>query len=120
MQIVKYFYGDRTPMRIEEYHPKLGFTVVGHKRLPVVTVCGIFDEDSGILRIGIARCSEKDVFVKKIGKELSYDRATTNPHMIVNLKPGAKFSPIFYDLSHYLSQRLVTNKAYKSHVSDYF
>ena len=55
--IVRYFYGDRTPIRVEECHSMFGFKLIEEKPCPVVTVCAIFDEETGKLSMGIARCS---------------------------------------------------------------
>lgn len=105
--IVKYFYGDRTPIRIEEYHSTFGFKFVEEKPCPIVTVCAIFDEETGKLSMGVARCSEKDRFIKKIGRELSYNRALENPQLIVNLRKHERFSEVFYDLAKILQRKYV-------------
>jgi hypothetical protein len=103
--IVRYFYGDRTPIRIEEYHSTFGFKLIEEKPCPIVTVCAIFDEKTGKLSMGIARCSEKDRFVKKIGREISYKRAVENPQLTVNLRKYERFSEVFYDLAKILQRR---------------
>ena len=105
--IVRYFYGDRAPIRIEEFHPTFGFKLIEEKQCPVVTVCAIFDEETGKLSMGIARCSEKDRFVKKIGREISYKRAVENPQLIVNLRKYERFSEVFYDLAKILQIRYI-------------
>lgn len=110
--IVRYFYGDRTPIRIEEYHPTTGFSLIEEKPCPVVTVCGIFDEETGKLSMGIARCSEKDRFIKKIGRELSYSRAIENPQLVMNLRKYERFSEVFYDLAKMLQKKYI-NGSYK-------
>ena len=103
--IVRYFYGDRTPIRVKEYQPTLGFKFIKEKPCPIVTVCAIFDEETGKLSMGIARCSEKDRFVKKIGRELSYKRASENPQLVMNLRKYERFSEVFYDLAKMLQKR---------------
>lgn len=105
--IVRYFYGDRTPIRIEEWHSTFGFKIIEEKQCPVVTVCAIFDEETGKLSMGIARCSEKDRFVKKVGREISYKRAVENPQLIMNLKKYERFSEVFYDLAKMLQKRYI-------------
>ena len=110
--IVRYFYGDRTPIRVEEYHSALGFKLIEKKPCPVVTVCAIFDEETGKLSMGIARCSEKDRFIKKIGRELSYKRASENPQLTMNLRKYERFSEVFYDLAKMLQKRYL-NGSYK-------
>ena len=110
--IVRYFYGDRTPIRVEECHSIFGFKLIEEKTCPVVTVCAIFDEETGKLSMGIARCSEKDRFVKKIGRELSYKRASENPQLTMNLRKYERFSEVFYDLAKMLQKRYL-NGSYK-------
>ena len=105
--IVRYFYGDRAPIRIEEYHSTFGFKLIEEKQCPVVTVCAIFDEETGKLSMGIARCSEKDRFIKKIGREISYKRAVENPQLIMNLRKYERFSEVFYDLAKMLQKRYI-------------
>lgn len=105
--IVRYFYGDRTPIRIEEWHSTFGFKLIEEKQCPIVTVCAIFDEETGKLSMGIARCSEKDRFVKKIGREISYKRAVENPQLIMNLRKYERFSEVFYDLAKMLQKRYI-------------
>lgn len=109
--IVKYFYGDRTPIVVESYY-STGCKHISTKQAPVVTICGIYDEETGKLSIGISRCSEKDVFVKKIGRDLARNRATTNPYIVVNLEKGSRFSEIFHDLAKMLTRKF-TNGTYK-------
>lgn len=48
------------------------------KNLPRFTVCSIYDQTAKTLCFGVARCSPKDNFVKKIGRDISLDRAKTN------------------------------------------
>lgn len=101
MEIVKYFYGDRKPIITQCFrtHPYAEAEFTFCEQPPVVTVCGIYDESTGKLNIGIARCSEKDNFVKKVGKELAYNRAVNNPYITVQLPVGSKFSNLFYDIA---------------------
>lgn len=110
--IVKYFYGDRTPIIVQSYHSTAGSKHVGTKQVPVVTICGIYDEETGKLSIGISRCSEKDVFVKKIGRDLARNRATTDPYIVVNLEKGSRFSEMFYDMAKILTRKF-TNGTYR-------
>lgn len=110
MEIVKYFYGDRTPVMIKCFktHSYKNEVYTIYKQPPVVTVCGVYDESTGKLNIGISRCSEEDNFVKKIGKELAYNRAVHKPYITVQLPIGSKFSKIFYDLA----RNLVKDKTF--------
>lgn len=53
--------------------------------IPRVTICGIYDDEANTMTYGVARCSHKDVFVKKKGRELSFDRAINKPYDIVRI-----------------------------------
>jgi hypothetical protein len=39
-----------------------------------VTVIGYYDENDGILNMSVARCSNKDAFVKKTGRDIAMTR----------------------------------------------
>lgn len=49
------------------------------KRIPRVTVASCYDPDTRVMTFGVAVCSVKDVFVKKIGRELAEKRAKESP-----------------------------------------
>jgi len=102
--IVKYSYSRDFPTEIVEY--TLSTTKVIKKgKSPRITICAIFNEETNVLSLGVSRCSPKDVFVKKVGKELAYNRAMTNPQMTIKLSKGERFSPVFYDLIPILEKR---------------
>lgn len=44
-----------------------------------MTICSVLNDAGDTLSFGVALCSEKDRFVKKIGRELAYNRAINNP-----------------------------------------
>lgn len=50
-----------------------------HEPRPVVTVVGI--HEVGILKLAAARCSEKDQFEKKVGRELAEKRLSEGKHV---------------------------------------
>lgn len=47
--------------------------------LPRITICSVLNKETNTLSFGVAFCSSKDRFVKKIGREISYKRALENP-----------------------------------------
>jgi len=56
------------------------------KPQPRITICSILDTDDETLSFGAALCSKRDRFCKKIGRELSYNRALNNPMRVVSVK----------------------------------
>lgn len=46
---------------------------------------GLFDDESNKLKIGLAQCSKKDQFVKKVGRVKATGRANGRPFAEVNL-----------------------------------
>ena len=65
------------------------------RRVPRITICGILDSTKNTLTFGVSRCSTKDSFVKSIGRDLSYQRATTNPYKVVSIPSNTKISELF-------------------------
>lgn len=66
------------------------YNVVGYygntiEQMPRITICTILSEDKTKLSFGVAMCSKKDRFVKKIGRELAYNRALNSPIMEVKV-----------------------------------
>ncbi len=53
-------------------YDKLGSTV---KRIPRITVASVYDPESNTMTFGAAVCSPKDVFSKKVGREIAEKRA---------------------------------------------
>ena len=57
------------------------YRVVG--KAPRVSICGVWDTETNTMSFGVARCSSRDTFNKKVGKELARERATKSPYKIV-------------------------------------
>lgn len=53
------------------------------KKLPRVTVASCYDPDTNTMRFGVAVCSTKDQFSKKVGRELAESRALKSPEMTI-------------------------------------
>jgi len=58
-----------------------------------ITVCGIYDSAANSISVGYAKCSKKDNFSKKLGRTISYGRAT-NP--VASIKSFPKNSEALF------------------------
>jgi len=58
-----------------------------------ITVCGIYDSTANSISVGNAKCSKKDNFSKKLGRTISYGRAT-NP--VASIKSFPKNSEALF------------------------
>lgn len=63
---------------------------------PRITICTILNEDRTQLSFGIAVCSKKDRFIKKIGRELAYKAALENPILIADIKNNISETRMFF------------------------
>ena len=118
MKIVKYYYAkplflqnanvlvdeNNNPIQIRE-------TRETRKSLPRLTICGIYDTETNILKIGVSRCSPKDLFVKEIGRKLAEERAETNPIHTTVVLPGEVLSHVFFSLAKTLEKRYSSLKS---------
>ena len=67
------------------------FSYINVKKInqtPSYTVAATYDYDKGQFRFGIAKCSPKDQFVKKIGRIKAEGRAHSENAIIVNTLVG--------------------------------
>lgn len=78
------------------------------KYYPRYTICGSYDYDSQILSFGIACCSGKDLFNKKIGRQISEGRALKNPFYICNVSKE-NLSKVFIETVKTLEYKLNNN-----------
>ena len=62
---------------------------------PRVTICGIYDNVEKTMSYGVAKCSRKDTFVRKLGQKISYSRALNKPYRVVKIQPEDKISQLF-------------------------
>ncbi len=77
------------------------------KKLPRVTICGIYDDEEQTMTFGVTKCSEKDIFIKSIGRELAIKRAEESPYRIVRIKPFQKVSEVFMMHATDIEQRVL-------------
>lgn len=120
MKIVKYFYSEPTYSYMSEIIVnEMGNYVdaknnnLPRKSLPRITVCGIFDMETRKMTVGISRCSEKDIFVKKIGQKLAYDRAENNPVATIDILESETMSNVFFDFARLLEKRYLSKRSFK-------
>jgi len=64
-----------------------------------ITVCGVFDTDTGVMRFGISVCHETDQHNKKIAREVAYTKAMESPVETItmsfnHLSPGKIFNSL--------------------------
>lgn len=113
MEIIKYFYGAGFETKLESWNPVIGYKLLGLKQEPRISICGVLDTETNILKIGCARCSPKDQFIKKIGRKLAYDRALSNPMVTLTLTDGEVMSHVFFQEARHLEKRMLNANYFK-------
>lgn len=63
----------------------VGFYKSSVQPLPRITICSLLSEDRTKLSFGVAVCSAKDRFVKKVGREMAYKRAVEKPFKVADV-----------------------------------
>lgn len=63
------------------------------------TVCGIYNAETADMKIGIARCSGKDQFNKKIGRMISEGRANKSASHAFQIHPESSLGKVFVEES---------------------
>ena len=118
MKKVKYYYSEATQIRklpvITNDSGEVLFVfdkkAASVSKLPRVTVASIYDDDVNVLAFGIAVCSPKDLFQKKIGREIAYKRALETP---IKQIAGFKRNRV-HELSKHYSKLLATEALFKT------
>lgn len=91
------------------------FITLGPK-LPRVTICGIFNDETQNITFGVARCDCKDNFVKSIGRKLAFERAKNSPYRTVFVHSLTELSKVFmanaYDIENEVLQMSYPIKLY--------
>lgn len=64
----------------------LGIYKASSQSMPRITICTILNEDRTQLSFGVAVCSKKDRFIKKVGRDLAYKIASEDPIFIADVK----------------------------------
>lgn len=102
MESIRYFYGTEykiatVPVLLDsnnEIITTLGNPIGKKKSTPRVTICSIYDNNTQMLSFGISRCSAKDCFNKKIGKQIAYARAKNDPIKVIKVQKKSKLNEI--------------------------
>lgn len=63
----------------------VGFYKHSIQPMPKITICSLLSEDRTKLSFGVAVCSTKDRFIKKVGRELAYKRALEHPFKVAEV-----------------------------------
>ena len=113
MNNIRYYFG--SDLKIANMEVLLGTndTVIAMgslnriKRIPRVTICGIFDPDKKTLTFGATRCSAKDAFVRSIGRNLAYKRAIAEPYKVVSVSDNEKISDVFINTCLYIENEIM-------------
>lgn len=80
------------------------------KGKPRVTVAGVITGDT--MKIGVARCSHRDSFVKKKGRYIAEARARKSPLASVTLpEDRTKLGKFFYEVAEELIPQVIETKA---------
>lgn len=72
---------------IQDFNPAdvVGFYEHSIQPMPRITICSLLSEDHTKLSFGVAVCSTKDRFIKKVGRELAYKRALEHPFKVAEV-----------------------------------
>lgn len=67
--------------------------------IPRITICGLIDTDAHIISFGVARCSPKDIFTREEGRNISRNRALTNPYKVIVYSDSDNIIDTFIEIS---------------------
>ena len=116
MKKEKYYYSEdlhRAKVQVVINHKqaiiKMGETSE-YEALPRITICGIYDNEAKTMTYGVAKCSKKDTFKRKIGQKISYARAITKPYCVVQIHPEDKISNVFIENAKKIEQEILGNQ----------
>ena len=105
MKKPKYYYSTPVTIKKSEVLSLNSGVIVGVSkketykcRMPRITICGIYDDETDTLSFGLAKCSPKDQFVKSIGREIAYERALNDPICIVKVG-DRRISEVYSDVA---------------------
>ena len=81
------------------------------QRKTKLTICGIWDTEKNTMSFGYAKCSPNDQFVKKIGRELAYNRALEKPIVIVYISENEYVSDVFINNALTLEDKIMNKSS---------
>ena len=120
MKSIRYFYTPEykhaiVPVLLDANGQALG--VLGKARnqisLPRLTICSIYDDETKELSFGVSRCSEKDLFVKSVGREKALKRAEESPIEVMRVDDKRMLGKIFIDRCLELEDEFYDMKTFK-------
>ena len=90
MKKISFYYSIPTQIRMVPSFADVEGRILGQagvstfvKWIPRVVICSVLE--GNILSFGFATCSEKDSFVREVGKKIAMERAVNNPFKTVTL-----------------------------------
>lgn len=113
METFRYYYSDECFIETQKglvYEGDLyptSLVSLTRKNGPRLTICGYYNSDENTISFGVSRCSEKDTFNKKKGRELAKYRAISNPYIVRDID-GNKYD-LFISQCLDIEQRLLFN-----------
>lgn len=78
------------------------------KSLPRITICGIWDTNTNIMYFGVSRCSARDHFDKRIGRDIAYSRALNKPFKVVKIPPTLHVSDTFMSTAKLIEEEVMS------------
>ena len=76
-------------------------------RAPRVTICSIWDTDTKKMSFGVAYCSYKDIFQKKLGRKIALNRATTKPYKVIDVPDGISVNDLSCETSRAIESEIL-------------
>jgi hypothetical protein len=74
------------------------------KKKSRLSIAGVYNPESGLIKIGLAQCNQKDIFIKKFGRMIAEKRAVKHPIVETFINegenPGVEFVNICRQLAY--------------------
>lgn len=94
MEIVKFYYSKALHIRkLPVLTDNEGKVVMLYEKsqpivakLPRITVAAVYNTETNVMKFGVAVCSTKDVFRKKLGRQIAEGRARKSKNSVIALK----------------------------------
>lgn len=94
MEIVKFYYSKALHIRrLPVVTDNEGNVIMVYEKskpvvvkLPRITVASVYNTETNMMKFGVAVCSTKDVFKKKLGRQIAEGRARKSKDSVIALK----------------------------------
>lgn len=73
-----------------------------------VTVVGVLKENNE-MSIGVSRCSKKDQFIRKLGRNIATGRALKNPMVVIDFQPKPNQGELFIEHAKEIAKDCIDN-----------